>query len=92
MEITPRHPERIAAARMAIINHDRIKAELLHFYCSVHWGFDVVATEYSGSDGLAAVERLKPDLILVSLGLPDAGAAEIIRRLHGLSPGSKIIA
>lgn len=91
MDGTPRHPERIAAARMAIINHDRIKAELLHFYCTAHWGFDVVAVECNGTDGLAAVVRTKPEFVLVSLVLPDLSAPEIIRQIIALSPASRII-
>ena len=76
---------------MAIINHDRIKAELLHFYCATHWGFDVVAVEFSGNEGLAAVIRTKPDFVLVSLGLHDLGALEIISQVSRVSPASKII-
>jgi len=91
MEVTLRHPERIAAARMAIINHDRIKAELLHFYCSTHWGFDVVSTETNGRDGLAAVGRTKPDLVLLSLTLPDLDAVEAIRQVRTIAPAVKII-
>jgi two-component system nitrate/nitrite response regulator NarL len=91
MDVAPRHPERIAAARMAIINHDRIKAELLHFYCSTHWGFAVVAMELNGQDGLAAVERTKPDLLLLSLSLPDADAANIIRAVRVAAPATRII-
>lgn len=91
MDVAPRHPERIAAARMAIINHDRIKAELLHFYCVQHWGFDVVATELNGRDGLAAVERTKPDLLLLSLTLPDLDAVTAIQDLRVTSPTTRII-
>jgi len=76
---------------MAIINHDRIKAELLHFYCSTHWGFDVVSTETNGRDGLAAVGRTKPDLVLLSLTLPDLDAVEAIRQVRTIAPAVKII-
>jgi two-component system nitrate/nitrite response regulator NarL len=91
MDVAPRHPERIAAARMAIINHDRIKAELLHFYCSTHWGFAVVAMELNGHDGLAAVERTKPDLLLLSLSLPDTDAANLIQAVRARAPATRII-
>ncbi len=76
---------------MAIINHDRIKAELLHFYCANHWGFDVAAIEFNGRDGLAAVSRTKPDLVLLSLSLPDLDAVSSIRELRSIAPATKII-
>lgn len=76
---------------MAIINHDRLKAELLHFYCTAHWGFEVVALEFTDTDGIAAVARTKPDFVLVSLVLTDVSPPELIQRIHGASTASKII-
>ena len=46
------------------------------------------------SDGLEAVQRaleLKPDLILLVIGLPSLGGIEAARQIRKLSPGSKII-
>jgi DNA-binding NarL/FixJ family response regulator len=46
------------------------------------------------SDGLEAVqkaEELKPDLILLDMGLPTLNGFEAARRILGLAPESKII-
>ena len=46
------------------------------------------------SDGLEAVqkaEELKPDLILLDMGLPNVNGIEAARRIHQLSPNSKIV-
>ena len=46
------------------------------------------------SDGLEAVqkaEELKPDLILLDIGLPTINGIEAARRIRKLSPDSKII-
>jgi len=44
-------------------------------------GYEVVEAE-SGEAALAAVEREKPDLAILDLGLPDLGGIELIRRIR----------
>ena len=49
---------------------------------------------YEASDGLEAVERaeeLKPDLILLDIGLPHVNGIEAARRIRKVSPNSKIL-
>jgi len=49
---------------------------------------------YEASDGLEAVERaeeLKPDLVLLDIGLPRVNGIEAGRRIRKVSPNSKIL-
>jgi DNA-binding NarL/FixJ family response regulator len=49
---------------------------------------------YEASDGLEAVQRaeeLKPDLILLDIGLPGVNGIEAGRRIRRVSPNSKIL-
>jgi len=46
------------------------------------------------SDGVEAVqkaEELKPDLIILDIGLPTLNGIEVARRIHTFSPRSKVI-
>ena len=45
-------------------------------------GFDVVAEAADGHAGLAAAERLRPDIALVDIGLPDLDGFDVAARLR----------
>jgi len=45
-------------------------------------GFRVVGEAHSGADALAAVETLRPDLVLLDVHLPDMSGTEVLRRLR----------
>ncbi|MEU2199262.1 response regulator [Isoptericola sp. NPDC019482] len=45
-------------------------------------GFRVVGEAHSGADALAAVEALRPDLVLLDVHLPDMSGIEVLRRLR----------
>jgi DNA-binding NarL/FixJ family response regulator len=44
-------------------------------------GYDVVAESATGGDALEAVERLRPTLVLLDIGLPDVNGIEVAGRL-----------
>ncbi len=51
--------------------------------------FEVVASVGTGKDGLALLESLKPDVLLVDLGLPDISGIEIIREASRSLPSAE---
>jgi response regulator of citrate/malate metabolism len=56
-------------------------------------GFEVVGEATTGRDARALVERLRPDLMLLDIYLPDENGIELMRRLRaGGSPRVDVIA
>ena len=50
-----------------------------------------IAEAADGSEAIQKAEELKPDLILLDIGLPKLNGVEVARRIRQLSPSSKII-
>ncbi|MDI1251520.1 MAG: response regulator transcription factor [Lacunisphaera sp.] len=84
-------PARIAASRMLIIEANRTKAELLHYYCAAHWGFEIVGVERTYADGVAGVSRSKPDLVIASLAAADLGSVDFVQQLRLAAPSAKLV-
>jgi DNA-binding NarL/FixJ family response regulator len=53
--------------------------------------FEIVGTAINGRILLAEAERLKPDVIVVDIGMPELNGIEVTRRLNKLLPGVKIV-
>jgi DNA-binding NarL/FixJ family response regulator len=53
--------------------------------------WQVIAEASDGSEAIQKAEELKPDLILLDIGLPKMNGIEAARRIRQLSPSSKIV-
>ena len=63
-----------------------LKATLNDFH-----GIEVVAEAENAEEGLKLIERLKPNVVLMDLGLPGMNGIEATQKIKELSPESKII-
>lgn len=52
-------------------------------------GYDV-GVAYNGVDGLKVAEKLKPDLILLDIMMPEMGGDEMLEKLRGKTWGEEI--
>jgi DNA-binding NarL/FixJ family response regulator len=53
--------------------------------------FDVVGTATDGRMLLAEAERLRPDVIVLDVGMPELNGIEAARRLAKILPSAKIV-
>jgi response regulator of citrate/malate metabolism len=65
-----------------IVDDDFMVARVHAGFVAALDGFEVVGTASSGSDALAAVQRLEPDLVLLDVYLPDMTGLDVLRRLR----------
>lgn len=70
-----------AKPKLLIVEGDLDVAEMLNAYFRVQ-DYEVV-TVYLGRDGIKACQTFQPDLIILSIHLPDIDSNKIVRRIHG---------
>jgi CheY-like chemotaxis protein len=56
-----------------------------------HGGFDVVGEAGTGAEAVELATDLRPDLVVLDLGLPDLAGREVLTRLHALAATPKIV-
>ena len=52
----------------------------------LHTGLELVGEAEGGQAALEAIERLRPDVVLLDLRMPDIDGLEVLDRLHDLDP------
>src|SRR6476661_10317261 len=52
----------------------------------LHGGLELVGEADGGEAALDAIERLRPDVVLLDLRMPDIDGLEVLERLHDLDP------
>ena len=70
------------ALRVLIVDDDFMVARVHAGFVAALPGFEVAGTASTGADALAEAERLRPDLVLLDVYLPDMTGLEVLRRLR----------
>src|SRR5258708_19531679 len=71
-----------AVMQTLVVDDDFRVAELHCAYVERVKGFAVVAKAQTGAQALDAVERLRPDLVLLDIYLPDMSGLDVLQRLR----------
>lgn len=78
--------------RLAIAEDQRMMRELLTAILVREPDFQVVAQASSGSEALSLAERLRPDVMVLDIGLPDLDGIEVARNLRKSLPALRLLA
>jgi DNA-binding NarL/FixJ family response regulator len=86
-----RRPGSIESVKSVLIvdDHDAFRATARRWLTA--GGFDVVGEAADGAQALEAVRRLRPDVVLLDVQLPDSNGFEIAARLRSGSHRPEIV-
>lgn len=68
--------------RVLVVDDDFMVAKVHSGHVARVPGFSVAGVAHSGAEALAAVQRLRPHLVLLDIYLPDISGLEVLRRLR----------
>jgi DNA-binding NarL/FixJ family response regulator len=75
-----------------LIDNDRGYLDALMEAVGTAGDLAVVGTALTVGDGLAAVERMQPDVIVVDVRMPGGGGPEVAQVTRRLAPGARLLA
>lgn len=70
--------------RVLIVDDDFMVAKIHAGFVNAAAGFTVLGAVHSAHDALEATERLKPDLVLLDIHLPDMNGLDLLQRMRAV--------
>lgn len=75
-------PYRVGVTKVLVVDDDFMVAKLHSRYVSALDGFTVVGVAHTGAEALRSAGRLRPDLVLLDVFLPDMDGIQVLRELR----------
>jgi two-component system nitrate/nitrite response regulator NarL len=91
--MNPRNNETptVATIRILLVDDHQLVRDGLHSRLGETPGIDVVGEAGTGSEALALAAELRPDLVLLDIGLPDMSGLDVAAQLADIAPGSRAL-
>jgi two-component system, NarL family, response regulator LiaR len=77
--------------RVLIVDDHAVVREGLRSFLDLQDGMAVVGEAGDGGEAVEAAERLRPDVVLMDLVMPNVGGVEAMRRLRERVPAARVI-
>jgi DNA-binding NarL/FixJ family response regulator len=81
----------VTAIRVLVADDQRVVREGLEMLLRLLPGIDVVGSAADGEEAVALAGRLRPDVVLMDLGMPHCDGVEATRRLRERQPGTHVL-
>jgi DNA-binding NarL/FixJ family response regulator len=81
----------LGCVRVLTVDDQAVFRRVAHDVIVATSGFESVGEAGSGEDGVAAVERLRPDLVLLDVRMPGIGGIDAARRITSAHPDTVIV-
>src|SRR5690348_4163215 len=78
--------------RVAVAEDQRMIRELLQRILARERDLEVVSQAATGMEAIALAKSERPDVLLLDIGLPDMGGAEVARAVRRAIPAIKLLA
>lgn len=80
-----------AGVRILVVDDDADLRRLVRMTLELHGGFAIVGEAADGGSALELAATLRPDVVVLDLGLPDLHGLEVLPEILHLSPNSRIV-
>lgn len=74
-----------------IVDDDGSLRELVALALRMRDGFEVLGDAATGQDALRALVEMRPDIVVLDLGLPDLHGTELVTAIRAASPSARIV-
>jgi CheY-like chemotaxis protein len=91
MTLPPRLPDTTDALRVVLVDDAVDIRRLLRIALRAHGGFEVVGEAANGADAVELARTLRPDVVVLDLGLPDIAGQEVLIQIRCSVPKTKVV-
>lgn len=87
----PPAPGATDALRVVLVDDAVDIRRLLRIALRAHGGFEVVGEAANGTDAVELARTLRPDVVVLDLGLPDIAGQEVLIQIRASVPDTKVV-